>query len=148
MVYEKIQKQLSEYLEYDLKLLIEKRVSVFIRQLEYIKTQDNIYLIKLYANGWNDEMIKVVFVLNSFYQLVLGPLSSSSRSSTVHGLGSEIPIVYGKSIIFDKSRSQQINKAVDSFNSLINKAKINAYALGSSSANDIIYNLTKELDGN
>ena len=96
MAYEKIQKQFCEYLEYDLKMLIEKRVSAFIRQLEYIKTQDNQYLIRLYSNNWNDEMLKVVFVFNSFYQLVLGPLSSSARNSTVYELGAEIPIAYGK----------------------------------------------------
>ena len=71
MAHEKIQKQLSEYLEYELRQLIDKRVSAFKRQLEYVKTKDNPHLIKLYSNNWNDEMLKVVFVLNSFYQLVL-----------------------------------------------------------------------------
>ena len=119
MAHEKIQKQLSEYLEYELRQLIDKRVSAFKRQLEYIKAKDNTHLIKLYSNNWNDEMLKVVFVLNSFYQLVLGPLDSSARSSTLNGLGSEIPITYGASIKFNASRSHKINKAVESFNNII-----------------------------
>lgn len=145
MAHEKIQKLLSEYLEYDLRQLIDKRVSAFKRQLEYIKTKDNLHLIKLYSNNWNDEMLKVVFVLNSFYQFVLGPLDSSARSSTENGLGSEIPISYGNSIKFNASRSKKINKAVESFNNIILKLEIDSFVMGLNSANDIVFNLAKEL---
>ncbi|MEC8965005.1 hypothetical protein ACO1HB_09835 [Alteromonas macleodii] len=145
MAHEKIQKQLSQHLEYELRQLIDKRVSAFKRQLEYIKAKDNTHLIKLYSNNWNDEMLKVVFVLNSFYQLVLGPLDSSARSSTLNGLGSEIPITYGASIKFNASRSHKINKAVESFNNIIARSEINSFVMGLNSANDIIFNLAKEL---
>jgi hypothetical protein len=145
VAHEKIQKQLSEYLEYELRQLIDKRVSAFKRQLEYVKTKDNQHLIKLYSNNWNDEMLKVVFVLNSFYQLVLGPLDSSARSSTNSGLGSDIPISYGKSIKFNASRSRKINKAVESFNNIIAKLEINSFVMGLNSANDIVFNLAKDL---
>lgn len=145
MTHDKIQKQLSEYLEYDLRQLIDKRVSAFKRQLEYIKTNDSPHLLKLYSNNWNDEMFKVVFVLNSFYQLVLGPLDSSARSSTVIGLGSDIPISYGTSIKFNASRSRKINKAVESFNKIVAKLEINSFVMGLNSANDIVFNLAKVL---
>lgn len=145
MTHEKIQKQLSEYLEYDLRQLIDKRVSAFKRQLEYTKTKDSPYLLKLYSNNWNDEMFKVVFVLNSFYQLVLGPLDSSARSSTISGLGSDIPINYGTSIKFNASRSRKINKAVESFNNIIAKLEINSFVMGLNSANDIVFHLAKVL---
>ncbi|KPV96783.1 hypothetical protein AN214_01244 [Pseudoalteromonas sp. P1-9] len=145
MAHEKIQKQLSEYLEYDLRQLIDKRVSAFKRQLEYIKTKNNSHLLKLYSNNWNDEMLKVVFVLNSFYQLVLGPLDSSARSSTLCGLGSDIPISYGSSIKFNVSRSRKINKTVESFNNIIVKLEINSFVMGLNSANDIVFNLAKDL---
>ncbi len=145
MTHDKIQKQLSEYLEYDLRQLIDKRVSAFKRQLEYMKTKDSPHLLKLYSNNWNDEMLKVVFVLNSFYQLVLGPLDSSARSSTIIGLGSDIPISYGTSIKFNASRNRKINKAVESFNKIVEKLEINSFVMGLNSANDIVFNLAKVL---
>ncbi len=145
MTHEKIQKQLSEYLEYDLRQLIDRRVSAFKRQLEYIKTKDSPHLLKLYSNNWNDEMFKVVFVLNSFYQLVLGPLDSSARCSTIIGLGSDIPISYGTSIKFNAYRTRKISKAVESFNKIIAKLEINNFVMGLNSANDIVFNLAKVL---
>lgn len=145
MTHEKIQKQFCEYLEYDLRLLIEKRVSAFNSQLEYIKTQNNTHLTKLYSVRWNDEMLRVVFVLNSFYQLVLGPLASSARISSPCGLGREVPIIYGSSISFNTSRNRKINKAVEIFDAIIREAYIDHHVMGLNSANDIIYKLSKDL---
>lgn len=141
----KILNTLCQYLEFDLKILIEKRYSAFERQLKYLKTQNKNYLIILYSNSWTDERLKVIFALNSFYQLVLGPLSSSALNISNTGLGRDIPIKYGKSITFNQARNRQIIKAEERFNSIIAELNIPHFVLGMNSANDIIYNIWKDM---
>lgn len=91
----KILDTLTKSLEWDVKKQLTIRYEAFNRQLEYLKSQNNQYLLMLYKAKWNDEKFRVLFALNSFYQIVLGPLSSSSKNISNTGLGGEVPILYG-----------------------------------------------------
>lgn len=111
----KILNTLTNNLEGDTRRQIFRRYDAFIRQLEYLKSQNDQKIIILREDGWSDNKFKVIFALNSFYQEVIGPLSSSAQSDRATGLGSQIPIVYGSMVKFTSSRSNKIQEAYNDF---------------------------------
>lgn len=141
----KILEDLTKYLEWDDKKQIFNRTDAFKRQLAYIKEQNNQMLSVLYRYGWSDQKLHVVFAFNSFYQLVLGPLASSALPISNTGVGSSIPIRYGSSIKFDKSRNRKISNANSDFFTLLSQLDISPWLVNHSSANDIVYSIYKGL---
>ncbi len=136
---------LTQYLEWDVKKQIFNRTDAFKRQLTYMKDQNNEMLFVLYRNGWSDQKLHVVFAFNSFYQLVLGPLASSALNISETGIGASIPIKYGSSIKFDKSRNRKISNANADFFFLLSQLGISPWLVNYSSANDIVYGIHKGL---
>lgn len=100
--------------------------------------------MKIYSLGWNDEKLRVIFAFNSFYQIVLGPLTSSSKLISKTNIGGKIPIIYGSSIKFDLSRNNNVNRAHEDFTKILNISGIKMWLLTLSSTNDIIYNIQKD----
>lgn len=139
---------LVEKMEWEIKEQCERRYEALVRQYNYLIEKQNDHLLFTYSKGWFSERYKVLFALNSFFQIVLGPLASSSRGVSDIGVGSRIPISYGASIKFDEPRNRAINKAYLDFEVLIREAGIDEWWLNLNQANDIVYQVAKKLREN
>lgn len=135
-------------MEREVKVQCERRYETLVRQYNYLIEKQNEHLLFTYSKGWFSERYKVLFALNSFFQIVLGPLASSSRGVSEIGIGSRIPISYGAAIKFDDSRNRTINKAYLDFGTLIYEFGIEEWWLNLNQANDIVYKIAKKLREN
>ncbi|EGR1117379.1 hypothetical protein CES77_18350 [Vibrio cholerae] len=136
---------LTKYLDWDVKKSIYSRTEAFYRQLIYMEEQNNDMLSLLYKRGWSGQKLHVIFALNSFYQLVLGPLASSALNISATGVGATIPIKYGNTIKFDKSRNRKISNANSDFFVMLSKLGISPLLVNYSSTNDIIFSIHRGL---
>lgn len=136
---------LIQYLEWEVRKQALNRYTAFERQLTYMKEQNDHRSSDIYKKGWNENKLKSIFAFNSFYQIVLGPLSSSALRVSKTGIGGKIPLTYGNSIRFDNDRNNEINQTYDDFMSIMHKSGINVWLLNLSSVNDIVYNIHKDL---
>jgi len=109
----------------NLRYLMEQGTS----ETKYIKDQ-----------GWGIEHFDVLFALNSFYLLVLGPLSSSARGRA-RTIWRNTPIQYGKELLFDNQRATKIRNAEQSFNSIARRIPGGLNTITGNRASDIIYQL-------
>lgn len=132
-------------MEWKIKNQCERRYEALLRQYNYLVEKKNEHLMFTYREGWFSERYKVLFALNSFFQIVLGPLASSSRGVSEIGIGSRIPISYGTAIKFDDARNRAINKAYLDFNVLIYESGIDEWWLNLNQANDIVYQVAKKI---
>lgn len=132
-------------MEWEIKEQCERRYDALTRQYNYLLEKQNEHLIFTFSKGWFSERYKVLFAFNSFFQIVLGPLASSSRGVSEIGVGSRIPISYGASIKFSESRNSTINKAYHDFGALIFEFGIDEWWLNLNQANDIVYQVAKKL---
>jgi hypothetical protein len=85
---------------------VERRYEAMLRELQFLLSCENENLKYLRNKGWSDERLQVLFVLNSIYQLCVGPLQSSGRVTA--GLGGEFPILHGADV-FGSSRAALVN---------------------------------------
>lgn len=132
-------------MEREVKEQCERRYEALVRQYNYLVEKQNEHLMLTYKKGWFSQRYKVLFALNSFFQIVLGPLASSSRGVSEIGIGSRIPISYGAAIKFDDSRNRLINKAYLDFGALIHDSGIDEWWLNLIQANDIVYQVAKRI---
>lgn len=80
-----------------------RRVSTLMANVRYLKEKSSDQFVFVEKQGWNLEHFEIVFAMNSFYLLVLGPLASSSRTR-VNTVWQDVPISYGKDLLFDNQR--------------------------------------------
>jgi len=77
-----------------------------------------------------------LFVLNSVYQLAIGPLHASARATV--GLGLTIPIAHG-SDLFDRSRALKVNEMMSAYKSLVEALSIRPDWLTKNTTGDLLY---------
>ncbi len=85
---------------------------------------------------WPIESVRIVIVLNSFYQIVLAPLAASTRSPLTSEVG-EVPITYG-TLRFDERRARPIRAAMFRFRSLLLDSSVPLPALRANHADDLL----------
>lgn len=135
-------------MEREVKNQCERRYEALVRQYNYLVEKQNEHLMFTYSNGWFSERYKALFAFNSFYQIVLGPLASSSRGVSEIGIGSTIPIIYGSVIKFYEARNRKINKAYIDFNVLIYESGMDEWWLNLNQASDIVFQIAKKIKEN
>ena len=137
-------KTLTTGLDSDLRKKIQVRVDALMREIKYLKENDDTRLSELEIKGWNSERLEIICVLNAFYQLILGPLASSAREKT-GVLGEEIPILYGELLRFDTDRNRKIRSAHQAFTEIISGLPGQLNLLTASHASDVVFALNKAL---
>lgn len=115
---------------------VGRRCEAMSRELEFLKVREDVNLIFLRGKGWVDDRFKVLFVLNSTYQLCIGPLQSSARTSV--GLGGVIPIHHGADI-FDFKRSAVVNSMVRDFSKMLTSLGFIDDWMTKNTCGDLIY---------
>lgn len=119
---------------------VGKRVDAMVRELEFLGQREDRRLAILRSVGWEDDHLHVIFLLNSFYQRVLGPEKSAAREGP-KGLGASIPVHHG-STVFDRRSAQQVRAAELSFNDMNQKLNVNVHWLYANTCGDLLYAMT------
>lgn|SRR5690554_685598 len=143
-----ILKVLLKETEPDIREQCARRYDALWRQYRYLLEKQDEYLSFTFTRGWFSDRYKVLFALNSFFQIVMGPLASSSRGVSQVGVGSKIPISYGSSIKFDESRNKAINKVYSDFNEFIQSVGMEEWWLNLNQASDIVFQIAKRIKEN
>ena len=110
-----------------------------VRELNFLREREDRGLVLLRGVGWQDDHLHVIFLLNSFYQRVLGPQKSAAREGP-KGLGSSIPIHHG-STVFDRASARQVNAAVISFNKMNQELNVRLHWLYANTCRDLVYEM-------
>src|SRR6185295_13036479 len=105
---------LVQKLDGELRRQVLDRREAMLRELRFLRVRQDRFLEVVQSAGWTDQRLEVLCGLNSFYQLVLGPLASSARER-FGILGEEVPILYGDSLRFDRQRATQLRSAHRAF---------------------------------
>lgn len=136
---------LTKQMDWEVKEQVYHRYEALVRQYEYLVERQNEHLLFTFKNGWFADKYKGLFALNSFYQIVIGPLASSTRGVSKIGIGSSIPIIYGKSVRFNARRNSVINKTYLDYISLVNGVGFKEWWLNSNQASDAVYQIAKSI---
>jgi hypothetical protein len=101
-------------LDRELRRHVLERRDAMLRELRFLRLREDSFLRIAQSAGWTEQRLEVLCGLNSFYQLVLGPLTSSARER-FGILGREVPILYGDSLRFDAKRATKLRAAHRAF---------------------------------
>jgi hypothetical protein len=91
--------------------------------------------------GWDLSRIEVLCCLNSFYQVVLGPLATVARATVRSGLVSRHAIHYGLSMNVNDASIGAINACMARFEEILKRFNINPWWLHAARGNDLLYRL-------
>jgi len=114
MAVDPVTSVLVRNLDRELRAHVLARRDAMLREMRLMTEREDASLSRLRVAGWNDERLEVLCGLNSFYQLVLGPLASSARER-FGILGRETTILYGETLRFDADRSLRLRSAHRAF---------------------------------
>ena len=119
---------------------IRRRIEKMDREYSYLRTQDHEDLLLLFRTGWSDQKFHVLFVLNSLYQLCIGPLHASARASGV--IGREVAIRHGADE-YGQLRARQINAMAQEYESLAMRLGYDPALLQKNTCGDLVYWLAR-----
>lgn len=140
-----ILKILTKDMDWEIKEQCERRYQTLLSQFNYLIATQNEHLMYSFNKGWLPEKYHILLSLNSFFQSVIGPLTSSAQGISNLGLGSKITIAYGKTIKFNSNRNLIINEMATDFHHIINKLGFNYFLLNKNKASDIVFSVAKDL---
>jgi hypothetical protein len=128
---------LDKALNREVRRAVRARWDAMRRECVYLSDKRNERLLFIRAKGWADDRLGVLCYLNSFYQLLIGPLEAATRSSKV-GLVARIPIAHG-SELFNSVRREKVAQTAAAFYLVIAELGFEKAWLTKSTAGDIIY---------
>lgn len=135
-------KILSESLDAPTRQALQSRTDSFIRTLKFLDERQDKTLGKVRRKGWSDADLEIIFSLNSFYQLVLGPLASSSRPEIHADIVKTRPIHYGTTLSISPNDTEAISACDHSFREITAQLGINLWWLQANRAEDVLYMIT------
>lgn len=125
-------------LEGDLQRQIANRIEALQRHLRFLEESEDPSLAAVRRIGWSGERLEVLCELNAFYQIVLGPLTSSARTARGQLLGVEIPIQYGNELTFNRERAERIRSTMASFMWRMRRLGVQQQILTAPRADDLV----------
>ena len=130
----------------DVRAVLDRRVAAMIRHLDYLEAAevDTYELVR--ETGWTPAMLASVVGLNSFYQVVLSPLSSWARDDSPAGLVDDFPVSYGTRLRFDRGSRVRVRIMMSEFWSLVGESGIPAVAVEANQADDLVQALLPDVD--
>lgn len=131
---------LSKGLEFSTKQSLNARVENLMRQIRYEEKEQTNEFRKAKKNGWDLKKLEMLCCLNSFYQLVLGPLSSVSKSKSSSNFIKDHPIAYGN-IRLTIQESEKLALCHTAFMEIITKLDIDFWWLSVNHGHDLLYKL-------
>jgi hypothetical protein len=113
---------------------VSRRYQAMVREYLFMCTRKNSDLRSL---RWSDNRFFVLFALNSFYQIVIGPLQSSARTSGV-GIGDDIAIRRGRSL-YGWSQKKRTEEFVADFMSMVTSLEFQWSWLGRNTTSELVF---------
>ena len=109
------------------------------RELAFLVAKEDRRVFAIRRNGWGEERLQLLFVLNSIYQHVLGPLHGASRGGP-EGLGKSVAIRHG-SASFSSQTSGATLGAIKNFNEMVVSLGFARDLLNLNTCEDIVFRL-------
>jgi hypothetical protein len=128
---------LSRAMNAETRASVRNRWGAMQREYQYLEQKRDARLFFIREKGWTPEKFGVLCWLNSFYQLLLGPLEAATRASHLN-LGVEFPVLHGTER-FDSARRNQTIQAASAFRALVVELGFTFDWLTKHTARDIIY---------
>lgn len=128
-------------LEPPVRLSVRRRVEKMERQYDYLRSVDEADLAFALSRGWSDQKFSVLFVLNSIYQLCIGPLHASANASGA--MGSDIVIRHG-SDAYGRARAREVNMMASDYDSLATKLGLDPKLLQKNTCKDLVYWIARD----
>lgn len=125
-----------------------RRYDAMERELKYLADKEDRNLSFIRSRRWSEERLLVLFILNSFYQQIVGPLQSSARGG-IAKLGTVVPIKHGTTI-YGTARSSKVNSAANDFFKLVSSLKYERKWMTKNTAGEIVFSISeheRELSG-
>ena len=118
-----------------------RRVDAMERELSFLtdRRDENVALIR--RRGWTDDRLQLLFLLNSVYQQVIGPMQAAARGGP-EGLGSAVPICHGKTS-FDRAGAARTQLLVRDFLAMIDTLKLQRAWLQSNTCGDVVFSIAE-----
>lgn len=147
MALDPVTAALVKNLDRELRTQIVRRSESMLREKRFLQEREDRSLSFVKNLGWTDERLEVLCGLNSFYQLVLGPLASSARER-FGILGREIPILYGETLRFDAERGSRLRRAHTAFFETIADVPDAQGVVTAPHFSDLLFRLARHLQDN
>lgn len=140
----KVLEILSKGQEPNIKRLMFRRHSALMSNLRYLRETRSDQFLYVKNEGWDIEHFEILFALNTFYLLVLGPLASSARGRE-NTIWKDTAIQYGNEFLFDNKRAKEIRNAHQSFTQITRRIPGGLNTITGNQASDIIFKLHKAM---
>ncbi|HWA09166.1 MAG TPA: hypothetical protein VG838_06935 [Opitutaceae bacterium] len=140
-----MRKILADSLPADIREKFLIRCEHLVSQLNYFDEKGDERLRRVRRASWTTKKLRVLLVLNAFYQIVLAPLASSARP-TDDSFVSRVDVVYGSSFVFDAQWRTAINRAYNVFTEMVFRLGITERFLTQQRTEDILYRIGRTLD--
>jgi hypothetical protein len=139
---------LAANLDWRVRRQLDRRMDLLMRELIYrydpARRRNDDRILYLQTHEWPLERMRVVCVLNTFYQIVLAPLASAAHGTEI-GLGREIPIQYGSMLTVNSEWSREIEDARSAFLAMADSFDIPEFVLMANRADDIVFRLNQHV---
>ncbi|MDP9084565.1 MAG: hypothetical protein M3N50_12505 [Pseudomonadota bacterium] len=118
-----------------------RRVDAMERELAFLmeRRDENVALIR--RRGWTDDRLQLLFLLNSMYQQLIGPLQAAARGGP-EGLGSTVAVCHGKTV-FDRAGAARTQLLVRDFLAMIDTLKLQRIWLQSNTCGDVVFSIAE-----
>lgn len=136
---------LAKRLDRDLKVQVLRRQEGMLREMRYLADRHDPILSSVHQLGWSAERLEVLCGLNSFYQMVLGPLASAVSERTGI-LGPDSVILYGDLLRFDADRNRRIRSAHIAFMRALDGVPDPQDLMTAPRFDDLIFRLKRSLE--
>jgi hypothetical protein len=114
-----------------------RRVDAMERELGFLTDRNEQSLRVIRERGWTDDRLEVLFVLNSVYQQVLGPLQAAARGGP-EGLGSSVPVRHGRDL-FDGQYVSRISRVMLDFVAIVEAMEYQRTWLHANTCGDLVF---------
>lgn len=114
-----------------------RRIDSMERELAFLVGREDYNVSFIRRRGWSDERLQVLFVLNSVYQQVLGPIQAAAKGGP-EGLGSTIPVRHGTAS-FSRKTAGSVQVAMKDFLVMADTLKLQRSWLHSNTCGDVVF---------
>lgn len=118
---------------------VERRIELMERELAFLVDREDQNVAFIRRRGWCDERLQVLFLLNSVYQKVLGPLQAAAKEGP-EGLGSTVPVKHGSSV-FSRQTTGTVQLAMKDFLAMVEGLQLHRSWLHANTCGDAIYEI-------
>jgi len=137
---DRILRMLVDGLDRDVRQSVIRRFDAMKRELVFRWSQNDGDAAFLRRIGYTSEQLHTLFALNSFYQIVLGPLAAASRRwRTVEF--NQLTILHGR-MSFGPTDAVQLREMVSRFERILGEIDLPRF-INTNTAGDLIYQLAR-----